>query len=121
MSDIWKEMVDAVRDRKVDWAVGGITLSLDRIAVADFTHFIRPEPYTALYSIYEDIWMSWQNILMPFELSLWIVLTITTSIIACLLYSSIKFTHQKSKYGLLFYMQVSIVYFSFYQSLAKNG
>lgn len=109
MPDIWKEMVDAVSHRRVDWAVGGITESLDRIKITDFTHFIRPEPFTALFSVYEDIWMSWQNILMPFQLVVWIVLSGTTLAIALLLYSTIKLTYDGKNKSLLFYMQVIIV------------
>lgn len=108
--DIWKSMVDAVRDKKVDWAVAGITSSQERMKIADFTHFIRPEPYTALYCIYEDIWMSWENILMPFEMAVWIVLAMTTTLIAFLLYLSIKVTHEEEKLGLAYYMQVRSVW-----------
>lgn len=104
-------MVNAVKNRKVDWACGGITVSLDRIKVVDFTNFIRPEPYTALYSVYEDIWMSWENILMPFQLELWLLLIGTTCIISLLMHVSLKFTHGGKSFSFLYYMQVNDVIF----------
>lgn len=47
-------MVMAVHDRKIDWAVGGISASIRRGNITDFTRYIHTEGYTIAYGIRED-------------------------------------------------------------------
>lgn len=86
----WAAAVRAVSKNILDWAISGITLTLPRTKYVDFTSGIRVEPYSILYALYDDPWLSWKNILLPFHFYIWITLTATVIVISFLLYVAVN-------------------------------
>lgn len=88
--DPWESMIKAVKNQDLHWAISGISVTIERLKVVDYTVLVRSEPYTALYSRYEDPWKSWKNIVLPFKLSVWMALLVLVLVVTLLYHASYK-------------------------------
>lgn len=53
--------------RKIHWAVGGISVSIKRGEITDFTRFIHPESFKVLFTMPEDYWHMIRNVVLVFQ------------------------------------------------------
>ncbi|KAK5641039.1 hypothetical protein RI129_009586 [Pyrocoelia pectoralis] len=70
----WKIMLNAVHHGVLDWGIGGVSLTPERRFLVDMTQTIHAESYRIMYrcTLSENRWSSWQQIVKPFRLDLWI-------------------------------------------------
>lgn len=104
----WMAIIQAIRNGSLDWAIGGITSTIKRLQVVEFTNYIHTEPFVVLYSVYDDPWMSWQSIIIPFEMTVWIVLLSSIVIICCLCVVTMRQTKVRQKITFYYFVQVSL-------------
>ncbi|RZC40792.1 uncharacterized protein BDFB_004391, partial [Asbolus verrucosus] len=68
----WQAMVEGVQSRDVDWAVGGLSVSIKRGIYTDFTRYIKTQGFAVLYATYEQTWTVFESFLLVFEWLVWI-------------------------------------------------
>lgn len=100
------DMIHAITNGYIDWAIGGITITFSRSKVVDFTNYINTEPYVVLYTINYDPWMSWLNVISPFQVGVWIILIVSIILISFLLLLSMHVTKRNTYYKLRYFVQV---------------
>lgn len=104
----WMSIIESIRNGSLSWAIGGITSTIKRLQVVEFTNYIHTEPYVVLYSVYDDPWMSWLSVIIPFELPVWIVLAISVIIISCLFLISMRKTKLGNSIPFYYFVQASL-------------
>lgn len=100
----WAAVVTSVSQNVLDLAVSGISLTLSRTKVVDFTTRIRVEPYSIIYALYDDPLLSWRNILLPFQLTIWMTVIVSIFSISVLLVLAVRFTRLQG-------MNITLSYF----------
>lgn len=103
----WEYAINVIKNNALDWAVGGISAAIKRFEVVDFTNYIHTEPYVVLYSIQDDPWMSWKNLITPFNMSIWTMLIFTNFTIASIFIIAVKSCRPNTKISFLHFVQVS--------------
>lgn len=71
--------------KEVDWAIGGITGTLERNRLADFPVPLQMESYAALISTLQVANIQWGKIFMPFKFEVWLLVMVFFLVISCLL------------------------------------
>lgn len=82
-----------VRDKKIDFAIGGITLTKYRSTKATFTNSLRFEDYTLLYVYRQPVWEHFFVLLYPFGIQLWISFVISIFLVSVSLYFFMRFSN----------------------------
>lgn len=107
LTNSWVSIIEAVNNRTLHWAVGGITVTISRTEHVDFTTFLQNEAFTVMYSVSEDPWMSWKNIVLPFQFAVWLALIFAIFVISSLFYAAMQLTGYRGKIRVGYFMQVS--------------
>nr|XP_022913907.1 uncharacterized protein LOC111424557 [Onthophagus taurus] len=82
---LWRTMIEDVHFEKRDWAIGGISTSLERLQLADFTTMLHMESYTAFYTVSETKPEDLHGILRPFEITSWFFLILLLILVGFIL------------------------------------
>lgn len=70
--------------KEIDWAIGGITATLERNRYADFLVPLQTESYAALISTSQVATIKWGRTFMPFKFEVWLHIIVFFIIISCL-------------------------------------
>nr|XP_015834218.1 PREDICTED: uncharacterized protein LOC107397694 [Tribolium castaneum] len=77
----WQAMVEAVEGNRVDWALGGLSMTLERGQNTDFTRFIKTQGFATLYTVYHNKWTAFENFLLVFGWTVWVIILTLTALI----------------------------------------
>lgn len=105
----WNSAIEAVRNGTLSWAVGGISASMKRLGIVEFTTHVNTEPFVVLYSVYKNPWMSWRNIVLPFKMIVWLSLISTIIAISSLFFLAVTKTeiNLNIKFNYFFHVSMS--------------
>lgn len=67
----WTLMVHGVHRREVDWGIGFVSTSRERLQLVDFTTALVTDGFGILYSFPSNNFLEWHCIVDPFQVSLW--------------------------------------------------
>lgn len=95
----WQAMIEAVEANRVDWAVGGLSITLERQKFTDFTRFIKTQGYAIAYAVYYNKWTVFENFLLVFGWSVWIALIFSTIVICFVAKLGNRLEGLKKSYG----------------------
>lgn len=93
--------------------MGGISASIRRLEDVEFTNYIYLDHFVALYSIYSDPWVSLQNVILPFEMKIWIYLIGAVFVTSFILFIAITKTESDVNIQYGYMLQVSYFYINF--------
>lgn len=64
-------LIFQIHYEKIDWAIGGISATYERVHLVDFTAILKEEPYGIVFSVPNANTLRWDAVLLPFKKSVW--------------------------------------------------
>lgn len=99
----WFNMIELVNKSEVDFAIGGISLTEERIPMVQFTNVFNYENYNLLYLFNLKFGEIFDNFMSPFKaLFIWSLYFVSYLVFSLILYLSWKIKIRKKKLELSF-------------------